>query len=124
MKMTVNEFNNTVKQVKTAGQLFDLLWKAGAEFNEAEMTTLCKRSEEVKLTNVTDENDGTTVWAELPRIKFVRKKDIPNYLNYTPLEMEIRDYKIHRYEPSLTTVNKATDISDWWDDDWEGDDDE
>ena len=121
MTMTTKEFNGAVKEVKTAGELFDLLWKAGAEFNEAEFTTLCKREEEVKLREVSDE-EGTAVWAKLPRIKFVRKKDIPNYIDYTPLEMEIRDYKIHQYKPIL----EAVDITEWVDDDiddlWEGDD--
>ena len=121
MKMTVNEFNNAVKQVKTAGQLFDFLWKAGAEFNEAAMTTLCKRSEEVILRNVGEDNE--TVWAILPRIKFIRKKDVPNYLDFTPMEMEIRDLKIHNYKPVIEEIiDNEEDDYDYDDIDWEGDD--
>ena len=120
----LKSFENSLKGVKTTGELFELLRDAGAELWRAPYTSLCKRSEtDVFLRNV-GENGA---YVDLPQIKFVRKRGVPNYLDYTPDEMEVRNLRIHPYaitdgyenSDDSSDEDEDEDIPVFSNDDWE-----
>lgn len=118
----LKSFENSLKGVQTAGELFELLRDAGAELWRAPLTALCKRSEEdVFLRYV-----GNGAYVDMPQIKFIRKRGVPNYLDYTPDESEVKNLRIHSYmftdgyENSSSDKEEDDDISAISnDDDWE-----